>query len=178
MTNRKEENLKELLERFVGTEQAQKAAENISQGEQILRDNSAPKPSKKLITEIKSEIGAELLRSRTIKTSGFRKTAYKIAVVAAAVIILAALSIKFFEKGDKPNKTGKFEYASIIPTSLWESDDIAADDMDLAILNAEIEQIEGEMIALQSSESGGNGQRAVTELEMELIEIDSDFWKG
>ena len=178
MTNRNEENLKELLERFVGAEQAQKAAENISQGEQILRDNPAPKPSKKLITEIKSEIGAELLRSRTIKTSGFRKTAYEIAAVAAAVIIISAISIKFFPKTQEPEKPGGISYASLIPASVWEGDDIATDDADLAILNAEIEQIEGEVLTLQSGESESNGQSAVTELEMELIEIESDFWKG
>jgi len=31
---------------------------------------------------------------------------------------------------------------------------------------------------LQSSEDTGNGENTITELEMELIEINSDFWKG
>jgi len=177
MNRRKEEDVKKLFEKFVEAEQAEKAVENIRKGEQILRENPAPRPSDELISEIKFEIAKGLLQRGT-DVFGFRKTAYKIAAVAAAVIILAAISIKFFEKGDKPYKAGRFEYASIIPTSIWESDDIATDDADLAILNAEIEQIEGELLALQSGESGGNGQKAVAELEMEIIEIDSDFWKG
>ena len=178
MANKNEENLKELLERFVGPEQAQKAAENIRKAEQILRDNPAPKPGSELIAEIKSEIGAELLRSRTTKTSRFRKTTYEVAAVAAAVIIISAVSITFFPKPDKPEKPGGISYASLIPTSVWEGDDIATDDADLAALNAEVEQIENEVLALQSGEGEGNGQSAVTELEMELIEIESDFWKG
>ena len=121
------------------------------------------------------------MRSRTIKTSRFRKTTYEIAAVAAAVIIISAISITFFPKPDRPDrpeKPGKISYASLIPASVWEGDDIATDDADLAILNAEIEQIEGEVLTLQSGESDSNGQSAVTELEMELIEIESDFWKG
>jgi len=178
MTNRNEENLKELLERFVGPQQAQKAAENISKAEQILRDNPAPKPSSELIAEIKSEIGSELLRSRTTRTYRFRKTVFEIAAVAAAVIIISAISMTFFPKPDKTDKPGKISYASLIPASVWEGDDIATDDVDLAILNAEVEQIESEVLALQSGEDESNGQTAVTELEMELIEIESDFWKG
>ncbi len=174
MNRRNEENLKKLFERFVGAEQAEKAVEDIRKGEQILRENPAPQPSDELIDEIKFEIAKGLLL-RQKEVSGFRKVAYKVAVVAAAVIILSAISIKFLEKG---KETGRTVYASIIPTAIWESDDIAADDADLAILSAEVEQIEGEMLALQSGESEGNGQRAITELEMELIEIDSDFWKG
>ena len=34
------------------------------------------------------------------------------------------------------------------------------------------------MLALQLGENGGNGDIAVTELEMDLIETNSDFWKG
>jgi len=177
MNRRKEENVKKLFEKFMEAEQAEKAVEDIRKGEQILRENPAPQPSDELIAGIKFEIAKGLLLRQT-DVSGFRKTAYKIAAVAAAVMILAAISIKFFAKVDKPYKAVKFEYVSIIPTSIWESDDIATDDTDLAILNAEVEQIEGEMLALQSDENGGNSQRAVTELEMELIEIDSNFWKG
>jgi len=69
-------------------------------------------------------------------------------------------------------------HTSIIPRAIWESDDIAADDVDLAILTSEIEQIEDEMLTLQLGESDGDSDTAITELEMELIETDSYFWKG
>lgn len=177
MNGQNEENLKELFEKFVTAEEAERAVENIHKGEQILRENPAPQPSDELIAEIKSEIAKGLLQ-RPTAVFGFRKMAYKVAAVAAAVIILTGIGIKIFEKGAEPYEPEEFEYASIIPTSIWDSDNIATDDMDLAILNAEIEQIESEVLALKLVESEGNGQTALSELEMELEELESDFWKG
>ena len=56
--------------------------------------------------------------------------------------------------------------------------DIAADDEDLAVFTAQIEQIEAEVQTLQSGQDTGNGESTLVELEMELMEINSDFWKG
>ena len=65
----------------------------------------------------------------------------------------------------------------MIPEALWESDDISADYVELAIFTAEIEQIEGEVLTLELGENGGNGQADAAELEMKLIEISSNFWE-
>ncbi len=172
MNGRSEENLKELFEKFVASEQAEKAVEDIRKGEQILRDNPAPKPSDELIAGIKSEIAISLLHK---KENAIRYTLYKVAAVAAIVFILTAISIRFFGKGEE---TEKIMYASIIPTAIWESDDIAADDVELAVLTAEVEQVADEILSLRMGGNGGNGQSAITELEIELMEIESDFWKG
>jgi hypothetical protein len=172
MNDRNEENLKELFGKFVTDEQAEKAVEDIRRGEQILRDNPAPNPSDELIAGIKSEIAISLLHK---KENAVRYTLYKVAAVAAIVFVLAAISIKFFEKSEESEK---IMYASIIPTAIWESDDIAADDADLAILTAEVEQVADEILSLRMGENGGNGQTVITELEIELMEIESDFWKG
>ncbi len=174
MKRRKEENLEELFGKFVGAEEAQKAVDDIRKGEQILRDNPAPQPSDELIAGIKSEIAMSLLQRQT-NVLGSRKTIYKLAAVAAVIAVLIGISIQFIEKGEQ---TEKIYAASLIPTSIWESDDIAADDADLAIFTAEVEQVEVEVLALQTGERNGNGQRAVTELEMELAEMENDFWKG
>ncbi len=174
MKRRKEENLEVLFGKFVGAQEAQKAVDDIRKGEQILRDNPAPQPSDELIAGIKSEIAMSLLQRQT-NVSSYRKIIYKLAVAAAVIAILTGIGIQFIEKGEH---NGKIYAASLIPTSIWESDDIAADDADLAIFTAEIEQVEVEVLALQTGESNGNSQRAVTELEMELAEIENDFWKG
>jgi len=172
MNGQKEENLKELFEKFFTTEQAQKAVEDVQKAEHILNEHPAPEPDKELIADIKSAIAASLLAKQT---SIFRTIVYKAAAVAAAVIIVAAIGVNLINKGDRSEKV---VYASIIPRAIWESVDIAADDVDLAILTAEIEQIEDEVLALQLGKSGGDSDTAVTELEMELIETDSYFWKG
>jgi len=173
MNRQNEENLKELFERFADAEQAEKGVEDVQKAEQILREYPAPEPDDMLIANIKAEIAMRLPARRA---DVFKRTVYKAAAVAAAVVIVAAVSLRLFEKGDvEPERV---IYASLIPRVIWESDDIAIDDADLAIFTAEVEQIEDEVLALQFGENGGNGSRAVSELEMELIAIEGDFWKG
>ena len=174
MNGQNEENLKELFERFAGAEQAERAVEDFRKAEQILLEHPAPAPDDALIDEIKYEI-AEAILPRQVNV--FRRISYKAAVVAAAAIVIAAISVKLLEKG---GGSPGIATASMIPEALWDSDDISADYVELAIFTAEIEQIESEVLTLELGENGGNGDTAVSELEMELIEIEiaGDFWKG
>ena len=173
MDERNEENVKELFEKFLDSGQAERNAEDIRKGEAILREHAAPEADGEVIAGIKAEIARELLRRRTNVS---KRVVYRAAAVAAVFIVLAVVSVKLFEKGG--DGEGGLVEASLIPSVIWESKDIAADDVDLAILTAEIEEIENDALALESGENGGNGQGDLVELEMELIEIDSDFWKG
>jgi len=174
MNGQNEENLKELFERFAGAEQAERAVEDFRKAEQILLEHPAPAPDDALIAEIKSEI-AEAILPRQVNV--FRRISYKTAVVAAAAIVIAAISVKLLEKG---GGSPGIATAAMIPEALWDSDDISADYVELATFTAEIEQIESEVLTLELGENDGNGDRAVSELEMELIEIEiaGDFWKG
>jgi hypothetical protein len=172
MDDRNQENLRELFEKFFGAEQAESCVEDIQKAEQIFREHPAPEPDDMLIANIKAEIAMRLQAS---KAHRIRRIIYEVVGAAAAILIVAAVSLQLFQN-DSPS--GTVNYASLIPTAIWESDDIAADDEDLAIFTAQIEQIEDEMQALQSGEDTGNGDSTITELEMELIEINSDFWKG
>ena len=173
MNGGNEENLKELFAKFLNVEQAERAVEDVQRAERILGEHPAPAPDDALIADVKSEI-AEAILSRQV--SVFRRTAYKTAVVAAAAIVIAAISVRLLDIGG--GGPGRVTYASMIPEALWESDDISADYVELAIFTAEIEQIEGKVLTLELGENGGNGQADVAELEMELIAINSDFWKG
>jgi len=167
-----DEDVKALFEKFVNREQAEQAAEDFLEAEQILRSCPAPGPDDKVTAGIKSQIAWALLDRKEI---AFKRKALKAVAVAAVFIVLAALSVKLLEKQSQPQK---IVYASIIPRAIWESEDIASDDVNLATLTAEIEQIKDEMLALQLGDYGENGSSAVEELEMEFIEINSDFWKG
>jgi len=173
MNGRNEENLKDLFEKFLDSEQAERNAEDIRKGEEILREHPGPEPDDEVIADIKAEIARELLSRKRRVT---KQVVYKVAAVAAAFLILAVVSVKLFEKDT--GERGKVVTASMLPSVLWDSEDIAADDVDLAILTAEIEEIESEALALELGENGGNGLAELAELEMELMEIDSDFWKG
>ena len=173
MEDRNQENLRELFEQFFDAEQAEGCVEDIQKAEQIFREHPAPEPDDMLIANIKAEIAMRLQASRAHR---FRRIIYEVVGAAAAILIVAAVSLQLFEKGTPPN--GEVVYASLIPTAIWESNDIAADDEDLAVFTAQIEQIEDEMLALQSGEDTSNGDSTIAELEIELIEINSDFWKG
>lgn len=173
MDDRNQENLRELFEKFFDAEQAERCVEDIQKAERIFREHPAPEPDDMLIANIKAEIAMRLPAARAHRV---RRIIYEVVGAAAAILVVAALSLQLFEK-DVP-QNGEFVYASLIPTAIWESDDIAADDEDLAAFTAQIEQIEDEVLALQSGEEAGNGDSTLVELEMELIEINSDFWKG
>jgi hypothetical protein len=172
MSSRDEENLKELFSRFLNAEQANRAVEDIQRAEQILHEQPAPEPDDMLIANIKAEIALNLLPHRAYV---FKRIVSKVAAVAAAILIITAIGLNIFEK-DRDSE--QLVYASIIPGAIWESDDIAADDAHLANLTVEIEQIEEEVSSLQLGKDGSNGDKAIEELEMELIVINSDFWKG
>ena len=173
MEDRNKENLKELFEKFFDAEQAESCVEDIKKAERIFREHPAPEPDDMLIANIKAEIAMRLQASRAQR---FRRIIYEVVGAAAVILFVAAVGLQLIQQ-DAP-QNGDFVYASLIPTAHWESDDITVDDEDLAVFTAQIEQIEDEVAALQSGEDTGNGDSTLTELEMELIEINSDFWKG
>ena len=174
MNEQKQENLKELFDKFLDAKQAHKYVEDVQRAEEILREHPAPEPDDMLIANIKAEIGMHLPVRRTYV---FKHIAYKALSIAAAFILITAIGLRLFD--NVAREPGPVQYASIIPAAIWESDDIAADDADLVIFTIEIEQIEDELLALQLGEDDGNGDSTITELEMELIEINNnDFWKG
>lgn len=173
MANEDGDNLKELFERFFDAKDASKALEDVRNTEQMLRENPAPEPDAELIADIKAQIAGVLADN---KPGAFRSAVFKTAAVAAVFVILAIASVKIYQ--NPPVEEKKMVTASLIPTAIWESEDLAADDAELETLTAEIEQIEGELVSLDTEESDGEGYRDLTELELELIDIDSDFWKG
>jgi len=174
MNNQNQENLKELFEKYLDAKQAQRYVEDIQKAEEVLREHPAPEPDDMLIANIKAEIA---MRLPVRKTYVFKHIVYKALRIAAVVIFITAIGLRLFYNGAR--ESGPVQYASIMPTVIWESDDITADDADLVNFITEIEQIEDEFLALQLGEEDGNGDSTIIELEMELIEINnSDFWKG
>ena len=173
MAGRNEENLRHLFERFFAEEDAERCAEDVRKAEQMLQQWPAPEPDDELMVDIKAAVAARLQQR---KEGAFRRAVYKVAAVAAMVFIVAVINVKVFDRGE--SKPGEIVTASLWPAGIWDSEDVSVDDAILSALNAQIEQIESEVLALQLGENGGNGDRAVAELEMEFLDIVSDFWKG
>ena len=173
MEDQTNENIEELFGKFLSDQDARRAAEDIQKAEEILREHPAPEPAGELLADINSKI-AEALSAEKAKTR--KLTAYRVAAVAAAIIILVAIGVRFFEKG--PAETRSPVTITLIQQAIWESEDISADQAELALLTDELEQIEGEILALRLGEDGGESSREFIELEMELTDIGGDFWKG
>jgi hypothetical protein len=172
MNARNDENLKELFERFVGTEEAESGVADFVKAERILDENPAPQPSQELIAAIKSDI-TETLRLR--KEHTFRRFAYRLAPVAAVFVVFAAVGVRMLRESSGPVPRPR---VPVISASVWESDNVAADDRNLLVLTTELDELEVEFATLESEENGGNGSSAITELEIEFAEINSDIWEG
>ena len=130
-----------MFERFLDSEQAEDAIDDIRRGEEILRQWPAPAPSNELLSRIKSEMAGRLIRSGRRHIRWFASRA---AGIAAAFVIIASVWTGLH----RPGGPGVANAASLIPTAIWESNDIAADDLRLATFTAELECIENEMKAL------------------------------
>jgi len=168
MTNKPQnENLKELFKRFLGTDQAQQAGDDIRQAEEILQQYPSPEPDDKLIADIKMRVQTALLRK---KTPVFRRASYRVAAVAAVFIVSAVISVKLFEPKGRPIQKVEVTTAEFA----WDSNDDTA----MAILTDQVEQLEEEILASGLDEDSQNVNEDVEEIEIELMEIDTVFWKG
>jgi hypothetical protein len=172
MNDRNSENLKVLFEKFVGTEDAQSCVEDFVEAERILQQYPAPEPETELIAAIKSDI-AETLRLRNEHT--FRRLAYRLAPVAAVFIVIAAVGVRMLKEGSGPVELVQ---VPIISAKVWDSENVAADDRNLAVLTTELDELEFEFANLESEENGSNGGSAVTELEIDFAEINTNIWEG
>jgi len=169
MNDHTRENLTELLRRFMDDSAAHAVQADIEAAERILAAHPAPAPSPETLSTIRALTLATAAR-RHRRTRIFRGV-----VAAAAAVILTVL---IGRHGPAPTSRPYVNFASIIPTAIWESHDIAADDLDLVYFASEIRQIEAQIQAIESSETEIRGGSALDDLEMELTAIETEFWKG
>ena len=169
MNNSANENLRELLAGFMDESAARQTAEDIEKGEEILGANQAPQPDERVLAEVKKNVVAALRRRRTVE---FQRRILGAAVAAAIVVVSVLTLIRY---GDQTNsqQTRVVAKSVSIPSRVWEG----ADDADVTVLKAEIDNIQSELSGAQSDD-GGNTSTAVGDLETELIEINGDMWKG
>jgi hypothetical protein len=168
MNDHNDDELRELIERLYDAAEAGKVAEDIRGGQRFLELYPAPEPDARVVSDIKARITIKLSR----RSKGRRRT-YESVAAAAAVVIIALIGLL----GRGPFGAPTLAQASLIPTAIWESDNLAADDLEIVYFNTEIEQIEARLQTLESGDAEAPGDR-LESIEMELIEIEADFWKG
>ena len=166
------ENLREFFGHFLDERDAREAAEDIRKADELFNAYPAPQPSEGTVAKVKSSVAIALRRRRT---TSIQWRVLAAAGVAAVLVVGAFLSLRF--RGSIQTGREQVQYASAIPDRVWEGSDITSDDAELAVLTAEVETLRNALSGAQIYDNGyGNG--AVNELEMELIEISGDLWKG
>ncbi len=171
MDNRKNENLDELLARFYGTE-AKKVADDIAEGERILREYPDPKPDEETIILLKAKVAKVVALKRE---QALRRTYYRMAAFAAAVIMVALVSVALLE-----NKLieSKQTATAVKATQEISKDEFFYGDDEIATLSGEVEQAGDELMALEAGIADYDLDSDWIDVETGLIDIESDFWKG
>ena len=171
MNNSANENLRELLAGFMDEAAARQTAEDIEKGEEILGANQSPQPDERVLAEVKKTVVAALRRRRIVV---FQRRILGTAV-AAAVIVVSVLALMRYGNLQNSRQIRIVAKSTSIPSRVWEG----ADDADVTVLKAEIENIQSELSGAQSDSIGTGGTNsAAGDLETELIEVNGDMWKG
>ena len=171
MNNSANENLRELLAGFMDEAAARQTAEDIEKGEEILGANQSPPPDEQVLAEVKKTVVAALRQRRSVV---LQKRILG-AAVAAAVIIVSVLVLMRYGNQQNSQQTRTVAKSVSISSQVWEG----ADDADVTVLKAEIENIQNELSGAQSdSISTGGTNTAAGDLETELIEVNGNMWKG
>lgn len=163
------ENLTELLRRFMDESAARDAQADVDAAERILEVHPAPTPSRETLATIKDLMIASAARRRRLRV--FRR-----AVAVAAAVVLTVL-LGRYSQPPAVSRPG-ISFASIIPAAVWDSDDLVADDPDLAYFVSQIGQIESQIHAVEAHETETRATDSTGELELELIAIETEFGKG
>lgn len=148
---------------------AREAHADIQAGERWLDAYPAPAPPSRVIAAIQTQ----MIRSAQRRHRMVRLVHTSLAA-AAAVVILALVA----QLGPRSASRSPSPYMAFIPTAIWESDDITAADLDLAYFSSEIRQIEAQMLALETGDGETADHDASDEIEMELLAIQAEVWKG
>lgn len=169
MRDQAHENLIDLLQRFMDESAARTAHEDIEAGERWLNTQPAPAPETRLLAALKTQMAAAALRRHRV-----RRLIHASLAAAAAVVVLSLIGLPGSRLARRPH----LSYAAIIPTAIWESDDLTSDDLDLVYFSSEIRQIEAQVQALSAEDSDAGVGGGPEEFETELLAIQSEFWKG
>jgi hypothetical protein len=171
MNNSANENLRKLLAGFMDEAAARQTAEDIEKGEEIMGANQSPQPDERVLAEVKKTVVAALRRRRSVVL----QREILGAAVAAAVIVVSVLALMRYGNSQNSQQTRAVAKSISIPSRVWEG----ADDADVTVLRAEVENIQSELSEAQSDSIGTGGTNsAAGDLETELIEVNGDMWKG
>ncbi len=169
--NNKDENLKELFDKFYAETDSAKIEKDILRGEQIIAENPAPQPDARLISDIKARVNSELaIREKRRVFTYLRAT-----VTAAAAVLIIGVTLLMINRVERQSPPNVAE--GTIPSGIWESEDLMNDDVGLAMLAANIDAVEDDVLAMRFDEKSYETMN-LDDVEADVLEISDDLWKG
>jgi hypothetical protein len=169
--NNKDENLKELLNRFYTEPESAKIEKDILRGEQIIADNPAPQPDARLISDIKARVKGELARRENQRVFTYLRAT----VTAAAAVLIIGVTLLMIHRVEQPSRPNVVQ--GTIPSGIWESEDLMNDDVGLAVLAANIDAVEDDVLAMRFNDESYEMMN-LDDVEADVLEISDDLWKG
>jgi hypothetical protein len=163
----KNENLDSLLAKFFSASEAKQVKDDFSFADGAFEKFPAAKPAEQTIEEIKRKIAVKL---STQKHISWPRVILQAAAVAAVVVVAAVLTWP-----DKPASTGGSA------AKIQEQDIQLVSETDISLYEAEIAQLNSELLTLNYGEENGTNGRLLDlteQVEVEIIETDNTFWKG
>jgi hypothetical protein len=169
--NNKDENLKELFDKFYAEADSAKIEKDILRGEQIIADNPSPQPDARLISDIKARVRTELARREKRRVFTYMRAT----VTAAAAVLIIGVTLFMIHKTEQSNRPSIVQ--GTIPQGIWESEDLMNDDVGLAMLAANIDAVEDDVLAMRFDEKSYETMN-LDDVEADVLEISDDLWKG
>jgi len=168
--NDKYEDLDGLLTNLYGEKTAGEVKEDIRLGDEILNSYPSPEPDAAAVDEIKRNVllAASVHRKRVHR----RTVGYRSAVVAALLLIITGLGIRFM------TYQGTYYAENAIAVEDVDIAGFFGSDLQLALLADEIDEIENSILSIDIDEGFSEPEMDVDELEMEILEVSSSFWRG
>ncbi len=163
MTENKKENIDNLLSRFYRADELEQIKIDLTEGDNLFGKYPAPQVSQEVIDDIKLKIGKKQRRA------SFSSVLVKTAAAAAIVIIGAVILTQNIEQRPVSYTQNGYQAA------------LAKVDNNIASLEKEIALLRDELIAIRLNEDNGTNGRlaeAINNVDAEIIETESLFWKG
>jgi hypothetical protein len=195
------ENLRELIKKFMDAKNAQTYLEDIEAGERILREHPAPRPDDMLLANIKANMAMHKMPQRTVT---FKKRVLEALAVAASITVIAVISFRSFDQ-TPPVPQGESFYTtgiSLLPEGFWTHEDQkytsfvkdlndintqivqiekVDDDYDSLVLEEfenQIEQLKNNLMNIETREENYSSTFGIVEeLENQLDELSGSFWQ-
>jgi hypothetical protein len=167
----KDENLKEILNKFYAESESAKIEKDILRGEQIIAGNPAPQPDTRLISDIKARVRTEMTRREKRRVITYLRAT----VTAAAAVLIIGVGLFMIHRTEQQSPPSVAN--GTIPSGIWESEDLMSDDVGLAMLAANIDAVEDDVLAMRFDDQSYETMN-LDDVEADVLEISDDLWKG